>query len=347
MIKKSLFGTTALGEKVYKYQLISNTASASILTFGATIQSLVVPSKNGALDVVLGYDDLLSYEKQDSYLGATVGRNCNRVKNAEFYLNGKLIKLNKNDGENNLHGGNVGFSHRVWSVKEVDEDNLSITLSIFSPDGEENFPANVQVEVKYTLIDSQLIIEYFGTTDAPTVLNLTNHSYFCLDGDGASTAHDAFFKVNADHTTEVDSGLIPTGKLNAVKNTPFDFTDFKQIKKDILSNDKQIEYMNGYDCNFCLNNNGNYEEVATLYSLNSGIKLSVLTNNNGLQLYSGYFLTERVGKGGKTYKQNTSICLETQTYPDAVNNPDFPTSILNPNEKYYVKTAYAFSVIKD
>ena len=347
MIKKSLFGTTLLGEKVYKFDLISNTATASILTFGATIQSLVVPSINGCLDVVLGYDDLLSYEKNDSYLGATVGRNCNRVKNAEFYLNNKLIKLNKNDGANNLHGGNVGFSHRVWSVKDVDEENLSLTLSIFSPDGEENFPSNVEVDVKYTLIGSELIVEYFGSCDAPTVLNLTNHSYFCLDGEGATTAHDAYFKVNADYTTEVDGGLIPTGKLSAVKNTPFDFKDFKQIKKDILSNDKQIEYMNGYDCNFCLNNNGNYEEVATVYSNNSKVKLSVLTNNYGLQLYTGYFLTERVGKGGKIYKQNTSICLETQTYPDAVNNKNFPSSILNPNEKYYVKTAYAFSVLKD
>ncbi len=347
MIRKSLFGTTILGEKVYKYDLVSNTASASILTFGATLQSLNVLSKHGAIDVVLGYDDLPSYEKHDSYLGATVGRNCNRVKNAEFTLNGTLIKLNKNDGAHNLHGGNVGFSHRVWQVKDVDENGLSLTLSIFSPNGEENFPANVEVSVKYTLKESELIIEYFGTTDAPTVLNLTNHSYFCLDGEGASTAHDAYFKINADYTTEVDSGLIPTGRLNAVKNTPFDFTEFKQIKKDILSNDKQIEYMHGYDCNFCLNNNGNYQEVATAYSNNSGVKLSVFTNNCGLQLYTGYFLTERVGKGGKIYGQNRSICLETQTYPDAVNNPNFPTSILNPNETYHVKTAYAFSVIKD
>ena len=347
MIEKSLFGITKSGEKVYKFDLISGSSVASILTFGATIQSLIVPSNHGMLDVVMGYSNLSSYEEFDGYLGATVGRNGNRIKNGEFYLDDTLIKLNKNDGDNNLHGGNIGFSHKVWSVKSINVEENSITLSYLSKDGEENFPGNLQVETKFTLNGSSLVIEYFAITDKKTVCNLTNHSYFCLDGAGEPSSHDAFVKIDADRVLEVDEGLIPTGNFINVENTPFDFRDFKQIKTDILSNDKQIEFMHGYDCNFCLNANGKHKEVAWLYSKRSGVKLTVKTSNYGLQLYTGYFLTDRVGKGGKTYKQNTSICLETQTYPDAVNNKNFPSSILSPTDKYYVKTEYLFSLKKD
>ena len=347
MIVKSLFGKTANAENVYKYDLISDLSKVSILTFGATIQSFIVPSKNGDIDVVLGYDELSSYEKLDSYLGATVGRNCNRIKKSKFYLDGKLICLNANDNGNNLHGGLVGFSHKVWKVVEVDEANTSITLSLFSKDGDENFPSNLEVKTKYTLNGSSLTIEYFGEADGKTVCNLTNHSYFSLDGDGASTAHDTYFKINSNSVTEVDNELIPTGNIVSVKDTPFDFTSFKKINRDILSSNEQIKYMNGYDCNFCLENKGNYQEVAWAYSENSGVSLAVSTNMPGLQLYSGYFLTDRVGKGGKLYKNNRSICLEAQTYPDAVNNKNFPSLIIDKGEKYYAKTTYEFSVTKD
>ena len=347
MIVKSLYGKTANFEDVYKFDLISDLAKVSILTFGATIQSFIVPSKNGSVDVVLGYDELSSYEKLDGYLGATVGRNCNRIKNSEFYLDGKHFLLNANDKSNNLHGGIVGFSHKNWEVFEVDEVNNSLTLSLYSEDGDENFPSNLEVKTKYTLNGSSLTIEYFGLSDGKTVCNLTNHSYFCLDGDGALTAHDGYLKINASSVSEVDSELIPTGKIVAVDGTPFDFRNFKKISKDILSNNEQIKFMNGYDCNFCLNNNGHYQEVAWVYSENSGVSLTVLTDRVGLQLYSGYFLTDRVGKGGKLYKNNRSICLETQCYPDAVNNENFPSSIIDAGEKYYAKTTYEFSITKD
>ena len=192
-----------------------------------------------------------------------------------------------------------------------------------------------------------MTIEYFGLSDGKTVCNLTNHSYFCLDGEGASTAHDAYLKIKSSSVTEVDSELIPTGKIVAVDGTPFDFRDFKKINKDILSQNEQIKFMNGYDCNFCLENNGGYQEVAWVYSENSGVSLTVLTDRVGLQLYSGHFLTDRVGKGGKLYKNNRSICLETQSYPDAVNNENFPSSIIDAGERYYAKTTYKFSVTKD
>ena len=347
MIVKSLFGKTANAENVYKYDLISNLSKVSILTFGATIQSFIVPSKKGSVDVVLGYDDVSSYERFDSYLGATVGRNCNRIKNSQFYIDGKLICLNSNDNSNNLHGGIVGFSHRIWDVLEVDETNNSITLSLYSKDGEENFPANLEVKTKYTLNGSSLTIEYFGLSDGKTVCNLTNHSYFCMDGEGAPTAHDAYFKINSNSVTEVNSELIPTGNIVSVEGTPFDFRNFKKINKDILSTNEQVKFMNGYDCNFCLENDKNYQEVAWVYSENSGVSLTVSTNMPGLQLYSGYFLTDRIGKGGKLYKNNRSICLEAQTYPDAVNNKNFPTSIIDKGELYYAKTTYEFSIIKD
>ena len=343
MVTKQLFGK--VNEKdVFKVILTSKTATASVITFGATLQSLIVPSKNGVVDVVLGYDTLEEYLQNDGYLGATCGRNSNRIKKASFELLGKTYTLNANDGANNLHGGNVGFSHRVWDIDELDEINSSVTLSLFAIDGEEGFPGNMQVKVKYTLTGSALTIEYFATTDKETVCNLTNHSYFNLDGDGSLTAHDAFIKIDSDYVTEVNSELLPTGNLVPVKNTPFDFTNFKKINADILSDNEQVRFMNGYDCNFCLNNNGAYAPVITAYSNYSGVALTVYTDRPGVQLYTGWFLTDRNGKNGKTYVKNTSFCLETQTYPDAVNNKNFPTAILNPNEKYYTKTSYEFTI---
>ena len=342
MVTKHLFGKVD-DKDVFKVILTSKTATASIITFGATLQSLIVPSKNGVVDVVLGYDTLDEYLQNDGYLGATCGRNSNRIKNASFNLLGEKINLNANDGANNLHGGNVGFSHKVWNIDELSENDCSVTLSLLSRDGEEGFPGNMNVSVKYTLDNSTLNIEYFATTDKATVCNLTNHSYFNLDGDGSSTAHDAFIKIDSNFVTEVDNQLLPTGNIVSVKNTPFDFTNFKQIKTDILSENEQVRFMNGYDCNFCLNSNGAYAPVITAYSNFSNVALTVYTDRPGVQLYTGWFLTDRKGKNGKTYVKNTSFCLETQSYPDAVNNKNFPSVILNPNEKYYTKTSYEFT----
>ncbi|MBQ3235018.1 MAG: galactose mutarotase [Clostridia bacterium] len=337
MITKTLFGKTKNGEPVYKYTLCSENSSASVITFGATLTEFTVPSKNGKVDIVLGYDELSSYENLGNYIGATVGRNSNRIKGGAFTLNGKTYQLNKNDGENNLHGGNVGFSHRVWQEERVDSENNSLTLSIFSPDGEEGFPGNMTAGVKFTLTSSTLDIEYFATSDSDTVCNFTNHSYFNLDGAGSKTAHENYLKIDGEFITEVDNTLIPTGRLLPVKNTPYDFTEFKKIKEN---NSK----VGCYDVNYCLNGDGAYKPVAYAYSDLSGVKMTVLTDRPAVQLYAGG-MSERVGKGGIIYTTLDSYCLETQTYPDAINREDFPTAILKKGEEHYTKTTFKCEII--
>ncbi len=336
MVKKTLFGTTSNGESVYKYAITSNVASISVITFGATLQAFCVPSNNGNLDIVLGYDDVLSYQTKGNYIGATVGRNANRICDAKFTLNGKEYILNKNNGKNNLHGGNVGFSHRVWEEDEVGENY--VVLSIFSKDMEEGFPGNMTAKVKYTLNESCLDIEYFATCDEDTVCNFTNHSYFNLDGAGSNLASENLLKIESDFITEVDSTLIPTGKLLAVKDTPYDFTEFKRIKD---GNEK----VNCYDVSYCLKNNGKYQPICFAYSKNSNIKMTVYSDQPAVQLYGGA-MRERVGKGGIVYKTLDSYCLETQGYIDAINQPSFPSVILKKGENYYSKTTFKCEIIK-
>ena len=335
MVVKTLFGKTKKGESVYKYEISSTLASASVITFGATLTSFTVPSKNGNLDIVLGYDDVLSYENLGNYIGATVGRNSNRINGGKFTLNGKTYLLNKNNGKNNLHGGNVGFSHRVWSEDEIGEN--FVTLKIFSPDGEEGFPGNMTAKVKFTLNGSSLDIEYFAKCDSDTVCNFTNHSYFNLDGAGSGLAHENYLQILSNFITEVDDSLIPTGNLLPVKNTPYDFTEFKKIKTD---NGK----VKCYDVNYCLENDGKYKPVAIAYSDNSKIKLTLLTDRPAVQLYAGA-MSERVGKGGTVYETLDSYCLETQTYPDAINRPEFPTAILKKGDEHYTKTTFKCEIL--
>ncbi|MBO7214223.1 MAG: galactose mutarotase [Clostridia bacterium] len=337
MITKTYFGTTKNDEAVYKYTISSTTSKASVITFGATLHSFEVPSKNGLVDIVLGYDSLSSYETLGNYIGATVGRNSNRIKDGKFTLNGKAYTLNTNNGKNNLHGGNVGFSHRVWQEENVDNENNSLTLSIFSPDGEEGFPGNMTAGVKFTLTDATLDIEYFATCDQDTVCNFTNHSYFNLDGAGSKTAHENYLKINSDFITEVDDSLIPTGVLLPVKNTPFDFTEFKQVKKDTPK-------VKCYDVNYCLSNDGEYKEVAWAYSNLSGVKMTVLTDRPAVQLYGGG-MKERVGKKGIVYTTLDSYCLETQTYPDAINRKEFPTAVLKKGDEHYTKTTFKCEIL--
>ncbi len=335
MVDKTLFGKTKNGEPVYNYTIKSASSSASVITFGATLRSFIVPSKNGSVDIVLGYDEVSSYENLGNYIGATVGRNSNRIKDGKFTLNKKSYVLNKNNGKNNLHGGNVGFSHRVWEEFEVGEN--FVTLQIFSPDGEEGFPGNMTAKVKFTLTNSTLDIEYFASCDEDTVCNFTNHSYFNLDGAGSNLAHENYLKISSDYITEVDETLIPTGVLLPVKNTPYDFTEFKKIKTD---NDK----VSCYDVNYCLSNDGKYKPVAVAYSSDSKVKLTLLTDRPAVQLYAGA-MSERVGKGGIVYKTLDSYCLETQTYPDAVNQPSFPTAILKKGDKHYTKTTFKCEIL--
>ncbi len=335
MVNKTLFGMTKNGEPVYKFTISSDSSSASVITFGATLTALSVPSINGNVDIVLGYDEVSSYENLGNYIGATVGRNSNRINDGKFTLNGKTYVLNKNNGKNNLHGGNVGFSHRVWQEDEMGENY--IVLKIFSKDGEEGFPGNMTAKVKFTLTGSTLDIEYFAECDQDTVCNFTNHSYFNLDGAGSGLAHENYLQILSEYITEVDKNLIPTGNLLAVKNTPYDFTEFKKIKTD---NGK----VGCYDVNYCLSNDNKFKPVAIAYSDTSKVKLTVLTDRPAIQLYAGA-MSERIGKGGIVYKTLDSYCLETQTYPDAINRKEFPTAILKKGEKHYTKTTFKCEII--
>lgn len=344
MINKTFFGKTSDGLDVYKYSISSEIASASIITYGATLVELTVPSKNDKIDVVLGYEDIASYQNLDGYLGATCGRNTNRIDKCQFTLYGKTYELANNNNGNNLHGGVKNFSHKVWEV--VSTSDNSVEFSLFSPHLEEGFPGAMLAYVKYTLIGSDLTIEYRAKSDAATVFNPTNHSYFNLNGHGEEGGLDAILKINSSFITECDKDLIATGNLLPVQNTPFDFTEFKSIKRDANADNELIKIMRGYDVNYCLDGEG-YRHAVTAYSEKSGVEMKVYTDRPAVQLYTSAFLTDRLGKNGKTYRQNWAFCLETQTYPGAVHHPHFPTAFINANEKFYSKTTYSFSLKKD
>ena len=346
MITKSIFGKLNNGETVYEYIVDNGTASASILTYGATVRTLKVPSKKGMLDVVLGYDTLEEYVNNGGYLGAVIGRNSNRVKGANFQIFGKKITLNINDrGCNNLHGGIKGFNAQNFTVTSVNESENSIEFCLFSPNGDEGFTGNMFLYVTYTLDGSSLDIEYSAKCDENTVCNLTNHSYFNLSGAGEKIALDTYLKIDADNFTPLDNDLVTTGEILSVSGTPFDFREFKKIDRDIECDNAQLKIMGGYDVNFCLNNGGIYKKVISAYNENSGITLDVYTDRIGVQLYSGNFLSGVKGKGGATYPKRSGFCLETQTYPGALNNPNFPSVILKANEKYFAKTTYKFGLL--
>ena len=342
MISKNFFGTTLNGEIVHCYTIKNGGLVAKILNFGATLQSLKIPASGTDIDVVLGYDTVCEYERNEGYLGAVIGRNANRIKNGKFTLNGTNYTLNINNGINNLHGGNVGFSHKVWEVENFNENENSITLCLISPSGDEGFPGTLKTKVTYTLTNTALHVEYFASTDATTVCNLTNHAYFNLNGEGSDGALDVLLYVNALSYTPIDSDLNTTGESKSVIGSPFDFTGKKLINKDINENNVQLKYMQGYDVNFALSGEG-YRLVATCENQNNGVILNVY--KEGLQLYTANFL-DTVGKGGKKYARRSALCLETQSFPGAINQPNFKSVVLNPNENYYSKTTYEF-IIKE
>ena len=344
MVTKSLFGKTASGVDVYKYDLSSSELTVSILTFGATVQAIKVLTPSGEVDVALGYDTVSAYEQNDGYLGALVGRNCNRINGAKFTLNGVTYNLAKNDGVHNLHGGPNGFSFKVWGVEDVGENY--VVMSVFSPDMEENFPGNIKVSVKYSVVGGDFNIEYTALSDKDTVCNLTNHAYFNLDGEGTKTGNDAVLTIKSNKICACDKDLVTTGDFIEVSGSPFDFNAPKQISKDINADDVYVKYMRGYDCNYCLDNNYKLEKIAEAYSLTTGICMFVATDRPGIQLYTSSFLTDRLGKNGNIYTPNTAFCLETQTYPGATSQPHFPTPFIKANEVFTTKTTYGFSVKK-
>lgn len=334
----SSFGQTAWGQAVSSYRLENrNGTRAVLIDYGAALQSLCFKGRGGELiDLVRGFDSVEGYENQDAYIGATVGRVANRIGGSSFSLGGREYKLFPNDGENHLHGGRKGFDKYVWQ-SETGED--FVRFSRLSPNGEEGYPGNLQVSVTYTLTDSdELRIAYEALSDADTVLNLTNHSYFNLNGGGSVL--DQQLMINAQRYLELGPGLIPTGRALPVADTPFDFTTMKAIGRDIEADDPQLRLGGGYDHNFILSG----PLAAAAYSQRSGIELRCYTELPGMQLYTANFLGEFTGKGGRKMGPRQAFCLETQLFPDALNHYGFPSPILHAGEKLFHETVYKLSL---
>jgi aldose 1-epimerase len=315
-----------------------------IMTYGGIIVSLRTPDRNGKFDdVVLGFDSVDQYiAKNTPYFGALIGRYANRIAHGSFQLDGKTYATPKNNGDNTLHGGIRGFDKVVWGGKQIPD---GIELSYVSKDGEEGFPGTLTTTVRYTLNGNALRIDYSASTDKDTVLNLTNHAYFDLAGQGTGDILGHVVKIDSDEMTPVDAGLIPTGELKSVGGTPFDFRKPHAVGERIDVNDEQLHLGRGYDHNFVLElKPGELKEAAEVYEPTSGRILQVLTDQPGVQLYSGNFLDGTItGKEGRVYKQRYGLCLETQHFPDSPNHPKFPSTELKPGEKFHSVTVYKFS----
>ena len=340
------------GQPTALYTLTNaNGMEVCITNFGGRIVSIMVPDKDGAFrDVVLGFDKVSDYfpENNASDFGAAIGRYANRIAGGSFEIDGTVYNLPKNDGDNTLHGGPTGWQYQVYEVVEADESHIKILRD--SPDGDNGFPGNVKAYVTYTLTDQNAIdIWYEATTDKPTVINMTNHSYFNLDGDPAGNVLDDILYIKSSTTTPAGPGLIPTGEIISLIGTPMDFNTPKRIGDDIDKRDfEQIDLGNGYDHNWILDTMGDITDPAViLTSPKTGISLEVYTDEPGIQVYSGNFLNGSVtGKHGIVYNQRAGICLESQHYPDTPHNPDWPSVVLRPGEKYTSHCVFAFSVEK-
>jgi aldose 1-epimerase len=353
-IRKESFGKTASGVQIDLYTLSNKKGmEVAITNFGATVVALKVPDRAGkAADVVLGFDTLEGYENGTAYFGATVGRYGNRIGGGQFSIDGRTYTLPKNNGNNTLHGGVIGFNKRVWKAQEIaSKDGESVEMSYLSADGEEGFPGNLSVKVVFTLPAdrNELKINYTATTDKDTVLNLTNHSYFNLAGEGNGDILDHLLTLHAKQFTPVDKTLIPTGELRDVAGTPMDFTSATAIGKRINENYEQLVFGKGYDHNWVIASGGGKGLTLTLaaeaYDPKSGRKLDVLTTEPGVQFYSGNFLDGSAkGKGNKAYGQRAAFCLETQHFPDSPNHPNFPSTLLKSNSVFHSRTAFRFSV---
>ena len=352
MISHEPFGEVN-GEEVTLYTLTNeNGMTARIMDYGAVVQSLVVPDSKGNMeDVVLGFDNLDQYVEKSPYFGAVVGRYANRIANGKFTLDGKTYELpinNKPGGMPcSLHGGNKGFDSVVWDAEKVEaEDAAGVELHYLSEDGEQGYPGNLKVTVTYWLTnDDELRVEYKATTDKATPINLSNHSYFNLAGEGDGKILDHKLTLNASHFTPVNKGLIPTGEIAPVEGTPFDFTEPHKIGARIDADHKQIELGGGYDHNFVLDHEkGELGLAARVVEPDSGRVMKVYTDQPGVQFYTGNFLDgSLVGKTGEKYVKRGAFCLETQHYPDSPNHPDFPSTILRPDEKFESTTVFKFS----
>jgi aldose 1-epimerase len=327
----------------------NNGFECQITNFGARIVSFIVPVETqNNIDVVLGYDHIEEYQNDDYYLGVIAGRYANRIANGKFSIEGKEYSLIANNGPNSLHGGQKGFDKVVWQAHAFLNENEeeSLELSYLSKDGEEGFPGNLLVKVIYTLTnENQIKIDYQATTDATTVLNLTNHAYFNLKGAGEGTITSHELVLNADYFTPTDEGAIPTGAIRSVVNTPMDFRTPQKIGERINEDYIELKQGIGYDHNWVLNKNNNeLSWVATVTEASTGIELKVFTTEPGVQFYSGNYLNISNGKNSKSYPSRSGFCLETQHFPDSPNHDNFPSTVLNPGEIYTQTTIYQFAV---
>jgi aldose 1-epimerase len=349
-MEKKAFGTTPDGKTADLYVLTNkNGMEVSITNFGGIVVSVKVADKQGKFaDVVLGFDTLDGYVADKSYFGALVGRYGNRIGGAKFGIDGVTYTLPKNNGENCLHGGIKGFNKMLWDARDVSNgDEPALELKYTSKDGEEGFPGNLMTTVVFTLTNkNELKINYSATTDKKTVVNLTNHSYFNLAGQGNGDILKSVLRVNADKFTPVDAALIPTGELKSVEGTPFDFRKPTEIGARVDQNDEQIKLGHGYDHNFVLNKEkpSGPALAARVEEPTTGRVLEVWTTEPGIQFYTANFLDGTVhGKGGIAYGRRTAFCLETQHFPDSPNKPSFPSTMLSPGQHYQTTTIYKFS----
>jgi aldose 1-epimerase len=355
-VQRNHFGVTASGDSVDLFTLTNeNGVTMNVTTYGGIITSLQVPDREGTLeDVVLGFDSLQGYtsdqyKEANPYFGALIGRYGNRIGEAEFALNGQTYALEANNGPNHLHGGKEGFDMVHWNAESFEEgDEVGVVLTHTSPDGHGGYPGRLDVEVTYTLTDGdELAIDYRATTTKATPVNLTQHSYFNLDGHADGSILDHKLMIDADTFTPVDSTLIPTGDFRSVAGTPFDFRQPTSIGARIDRDNRQLGIAGGYDHNFVLarQDRDSVRLAARVYEPDSGREMEVWTTEPGLQFYSGNFLDGSLtGKGGASYPQHAGFALETQHFPNSPNESDFPSTILQPDETYTSRTVYRFTV---
>jgi aldose 1-epimerase len=350
VISEEAYDTMVDGKAISLYHLQNaNGIDVYLTNFGARVVSLITPDKNGKFaDVALGYADIGGYLNDKMYLGCIVGRFANRINEAKFTLNGKEYHLFKNDGDNTLHGGKSGLDKKIWEAKQ---DSNSVTFSYLSPDGEEGYPGNLSLSVKYTLNnDNELMIEYEAETDQATVINLSNHTYINLKGEGDTTILDHFVEINADYYTPIDAEWIPTGEIAPVEGTPFDFRNGKTIGRDINQDNEQLKNGKGYDHNWVLYKDeiNSMTFAAKMWDEMTGRYIAYYTTEPGMQFYCGNFMNGTViGKSGRPYKYRSALIFETQHFPDTPNHDNFPSTVLNPGDVYHHTAIMKFGVLGD
>lgn len=345
-VSKSLFGIMPDGKEVHLYTVENKGIRAEFISYGCILKSLVVKDKNkNDVDVVLGRDTLEEYLNNGGCLGETVGRFANRINNAEFELDGKIYKISANEGKNCLHGGTKGFSKYVWDCNSFDPDSSAISFEMTSPDGDQGFPGNLNVIVTFTLTDDNALdIHYEAVCDKDTVINLTNHSYFNLNGHDSGDMLSHKLKINGGFVTLTDDKQIPHGEIVSVKGSPFDFTEFKSVGQDINADVEQVKIAGGYDHNWVLSGRG-MKEAAVLVGDKTGIKMTTYTDKPAVQIYTCNGIdSERKYKNGAVYHARQGICLETQYFPNSIEVSHFPSPILKCGEKYDTTTRYSFGI---